>query len=538
MMYHLGFTKNNSLLLRRILLILLLLSFSSLANESSKNVLLITIDDLNAWVGNLNVHPLAKTPNIDKLAKRGVSFTNAHTAVPVCAASRAALMSGVLPHKSGFYTNGDHQVNAHSVVKNRPHLTELFREKGYKTYGAGKIYHRWVTDDSDAFDDKTYDSYLPLDTVLPTDDMLVNGDGYKGYKFYPFPDNGTRIKRELNINKGTSLTAGVVSRDKLPNGKMPDELIAEWGINQLTQYAKNKPNKYAKQQPFYMALGFLRPHLPFAVPKKYFDMFPLSKIDLPKVDDMSDIPLYGKAMTMGSIPSGDHGAVLSLKGNWKELIQGYLASIAFIDEQVGRVLESLKLAGLDDNTIVILTSDHGQNLGEKTNWRKMSLWEEATRIPLIISTPNNKNNGHKVSAAVSLIDIYPTLVSLTNLPPQERYDGQDLTPLLIDPLKEWDHPVLISWRYKNFAVRSNQYRYIRYRDGSEELYNHREDPLEQINVVKYEENKEVVAKLKAYIPVKVALPYNKKEWQGDVLEKHIGNWQENGEPFWFELNKN
>ena len=517
---------------RYIITLLLLFTASTLAaKDNLPNVLLITVDDLNAWVGALNKHPLAKTPNIDKLASQGISFTNAHTAAPVCAASRAALMSGVFPHKSGFYTNGNHKVNAHSVIDKVPHLAELFRQSGYTIIGAGKIYHRWVTDENEQLDAATYDQYLPLETVFPTQDMLANGEGYKGYKFYPFPDGGTRLKRELNITKGTSLSAGPVKRTKMRDGKMPDEIIANWAVEQLKQYGKNAKQF---QKPFFMALGFLRPHVPFAAPKEYFDMFPLDKVDLPKADDMKDIPLYGKAMAMGIIPGGDHGAVLSLGDTfWKELIQGYLASITFVDAQVGLVLDAIENNGLSNNTLIILTSDHGQNLGEKSNWRKMSLWEESTRVPFIVSSGAIKSKGEQVNAAVSLLDIYPTLVSYLNLPQQNHLDGQDLTPLLKDTKASWDHPSLISWRYKNFAVRSNRYRYIQYRDGAEELYDHINDPLEQNNLAGMIEAINVINKLKQYIPSNVALPHDKAIWLGDGLDKFLSDWQKNGEPAWF-----
>lgn len=521
-----------------ITLLLLFTSYTIAAKDSAPNVLLITVDDLNAWVGTLNKNPQAKTPNIDKLAASGISFTNAHTAAPVCAASRAALMSGVFPHKSGFYTNGNNKVNAHNVIDQVPHLAQLFRQSGYTTLGAGKIYHRWVTDADQQLDAATYDQFLPFESVFPSKEMLPDGEGYLGFKFYPFPEGGTRLKNESNISVGTSLSAGPVSRAKMRDGKMPDEVIAQWSAGQLTQYGKNTK---LDKKPFFMTIGFLRPHVPFTAPKEFFDMFPLDKIQLPDASNMKNIPLYGKAMAMGIIPGGDHGAVLALGDTfWKELIQGYLASIAFADAQVGMVLDALEQASLKENTLVILTSDHGQNLGEKANWRKMSLWEESTHVPLIISTPQHhngikntaQNRGQKVTAAVSLLDIYPTLVSQLSLPQQNHVDGHDLTPLLSNTKANWDHPSLISWRYKNFAVRSNRYRYIQYRDGSEELYDHLNDPLEHNNIASKKEAKSIINRLKQTIPTNVALPHDKSSWQGDVLDKFIEEWQKNGEPEW------
>lgn len=515
----------------------LLLSCSVAATQAQQNVVFIIVDDLNDWLGAYQPHSPSHTPNIDELARRGVSFVNAHTSAPICAASRASLMSGVLPHKSGFYTNGNHDTNPHKVINKGPHLAQLFRQQGYQVLAGGKIYHRWVSDGGDEQSEKMYDRYMPHADVMPLPRMLADGEGYggkEGNKFYPFPSGGTELGRKLGIKKGVSLTAGIVQPQDLNKGKMPDELIAQWGQAQLHALAYEQQTQ-ADAKPFFLTLGFLRPHAPYAVPKKYFDRFPLGQIELPTVDDMQDIPLYGKAMTMGSIPGGDHKAVLALGENyWKKLIQGYLASINFVDEQVGKVLHTLQQTGLDKNTLVVLTSDHGQNLGQKMNWRKMSLWQESTKVPLIIHQTSNKYPGAKVTAAVSLLDIYPTLVGSLGFPQQAHTDGNDLSALITNPQLEWQKPILIAWQYQNFAVRDNRYLYIRYRDGSEELYDHVTDPLELHNVAASLQLSNIKAKLQDYLPDHVALPVGVKQWQGDKLDKYVNSWQKDGLPQWFK----
>lgn len=485
------------------------------------NVIMIMVDDLNAWVGNLHKHPLAHTPHIDRLARSGISFSNAHCAAPVCSSSRAAIMTGIYPHKSGFYTN-QRSVNAHQAIDNVPHLTELFRSAGYKIIGAGKIYHHWVSDSEDHAE--YYDEHMP-ELAIP-EQLLDRGDGYGGIKFYPFPADGSAISRIYGAENGVSLTAGPLDRaTDMIDGQMPDEMIADWAVDRL----KNK-----QAQPLFAAIGFLRPHVPYTAPREYFERFPLDRIALPEVDDMRDIPSYGLAMTMGSILGGDHKAVVALGENyWKKLIQGYLASIAFVDAQVGKILDAIDQTGLANNTIVMLLSDHGQNFGEKANWRKMCLWEESTRVPFIIRPPIQKQAGQRCDSAVNLLDISHTLSKLCDIPVHPANDGRDLSPLLDDPHRRWDHPVLIGWRYRNFAVRSNRWRYIRYRDGQEEVYDHRSDPLERNNLIAKSKNDAGVKRLRMMIPQQVALPIGMTNWSGDELDKHLENWRRNGRPKWF-----
>ena len=247
---------------------------------------------------------------------------------------------------------------------------------------------------------------------------------------------------------------------------------------------------------------------------------------------MSDIPPYGKAMTMGIIPGNDHQAVLSLREDyWKRLMQVYLASVAFVDDQIGKILDSPEANGLSGDTNIVLTSDHRQNFGEKVNWRKMCLWEKSTRVPLIVRV-SGQSEGASCSAAVSLLDTYRTLAGLCDLSVESGIDGMDLSPLIEDPNMNWDHPVLTVWRYGNFAVRSNHWRYIQYRDGTEELYDHRYDPLERLNVIGHDVHREKIERFRTLIPTEYAIPFGQTEWTGDELDELVTEWGRNGEPAW------
>ncbi|WP_163932601.1 sulfatase [Paraferrimonas sp. SM1919] len=502
---------------------------------SKPNVLFLVVDDLNAWVGYQKIHPQAQTPNIDALAQSGIAFTNAHASAPVCVASRASFMTGIHPINSGLYTNAGWK-SAHKVIPNTPHLPQLFKAAGYSLHGAGKIYHNWVTDTTDIKINKHnttlhgqwYDSFLDEELTMPGIEQLADGEGYgmgdtgRGNKYYPFPVGGTRLHKELGVTAGTSLSAGAIPRDKMRNGLMPDEVIANWGVDQLKQLGKQQSD-----QPFFMALGFIRPHVPFTAPTEYFDRFPVDDIILPKATDMANIPLYGKAMTMGLVPGGDHAAVEKLGDKfWRQLVQGYLASTTFVDAQIGKVLKQLQASGLSENTMVVLISDHGQNLGEKKNWRKMSLWEESTKVPFIVRMPGTKYAGSQVNSAISLLDLYPTFNEVMGNQQQPHADGNSLLPLINDPSLEWDKPVLTSWFYKNFAIRSNDHRYILYRDGSEEFYDHNNDPKEQNNLIGHPEIAKHIARYQALIPAQVALPVGKQEKHTDRLDSLVEQFKD------------
>ena len=252
---------------------------------------------------------------------------------------------------------------------------------------------------------------------------------------------------------------------------MPDYKTTSYGIKVLNR-------KHDK--PFFLAIGLVKPHMPFSVPKKWFDMFPLDSIELPphRDGDLDDVPAAGVRMAK---PDGDHAAILK-SGRWKEAVQAYLATIAFCDAQVGRLLQALENSAYRDNTIVCLWSDHGWSLGEKEHWRKFALWEEPTRTVFIWKVPGMTPANVLSPRPVDFMSIYPTLCALTGMPRPAHVEGLDISPLLKDPTASWDTPALTTFHRNNHSFRSEQWRYIRYADGSEELYNHDSDPYEWTNV--------------------------------------------------------
>ena len=407
------------------------------------NVLFMAIDDLNDWTGCLGGHPDVKTPNLDRLASRGVLFTNAHCSAPACNPSRASLMTGILPSTSGVYQNSDPWRRS-PVLKNAATIPQHFMAHGYSALGGGKIYHGRFPDPP------SWQRYFPSQKQNKPPD--------------PAPPN-----RPINgIPKTSHFDWGPVD---VPDRDMGDSKVATWAAEQLMK---------KHDRPFFIACGFYRPHLPWYVPTKYFDMYPPDKITLPNVNDndLDDVPELGKRMAK---PQGDHAKVIKHK-QWRKAVQGYLASITFVDTCVGRVMDALDKSAYADNTIVVLWSDHGWHLGEKLHWRKFSLWEEATHNVLMAVVPGLTKAHQRCARPVTMLDIYPTLIELCALTPKQELEGKSLVPLLRDPQARWERPALTTHGRNNHSLRSERFRYIRYSDGTEELYDHEQDALEWTNL--------------------------------------------------------
>ncbi len=514
--------------MKKSLSILSVLAFLAVAacnpeNVQKPNVLFITVDDLNDWLGITKAHPLVKTPNLDRFFESAVYFSNAHCATPICQASRNAMLSGMAPSSTGWYSNYNQKTYEESnQISDVSHLSEWMKKNGYYTMAAGKIYHRGV---ADIKKDSLWNESLSLDDWhwKRPDYFEKNGVNYDK-RFQPFPENGGKILSELGIKSGFSLTGGPAPTEELPDGKMHDEFITDWAIDKL---------KEQHNQPFYLAIGYHRPHVPYTAPAKFFDLYPVEAVKLPSIPDdaYSDVPIVAKAMALGLIPGGDHVAVMKLGDQyWKELIQAYLACISFVDHEIGRLLAELKLNGLDENTIVVLVSDHGQNLGEKKNWRKMCLWEESTKVPMAFRVPGAK--GHQNTSPASLLDVYPTLMDLTGISKPNHLMGNSLISLIQNPLKIREEPVVTTWLYKNHSVRSENYRYTIYRDGGEEFFNHEKDPDEHQNLIGNEEYREIIEWHKNYLPEINAKPLSKSEAENDRLDIILANWEERGVPDW------
>ena len=448
---------------------------SARAAETKPNVLFLAIDDLNDWVGVLDGYEGVQTPNLDRLASRGVLFTRAYCSAPACNPSRASLMSGIRPSTSGVYHNPQPW---RAVMQDVATLPQHFMAHGYNAVGAGKIFHG-AYEDPASWHDYRLRQADPLPEVRP-----VNG----------IPNTRHFDWGPLDVADET----------------MDDMKTTQWAID----YLKGKHDK-----PFFLAVGLFRPHLPWYVPKKYFERYPLSKIVLPKVpaDDLEDVPTIGRQMAR---PEGDHRKVVATH-NWEKAIQGYLASISFTDASVGRVLEALDASGYADNTIIVMWSDHGWHLGEKQHWRKFALWEEATRVPMVIVAPGVTRSGPRCVRTVSLLDIYPTLVELCGLRANPRLEGKSIVPLLRKPDAEWNRPVLTTHGRYNHAVRSERWRYIRYKDGTEELYDHQRDPMEWANLASWPEHGDVKKELAAWLPKVNAenAPVDRNKVKGKKTEK-------------------
>lgn len=422
------------------------------AEPARPNVLFIAVDDLNHWVGYLPRNPQTITPNIDRLAARGVRFTRSYCAAPSCNPSRASLMSGLRPSTSGVYENNDDW---------RPHisadlpLTTTFRRAGYHVAGAGKIYHG-------GYDRREeWDDYLQREGKDPS----------------PAGDRGV----------GTIKFAPLDCQDE----DLREWRIVDYGIEQL-----NKQH----DKPLFLAVGLHKPHMPWNVPRKYYDMHPLDQIVLPehREDDLTDVPAAGVAMAR---PEGDHRKMLEA-GRWKEAVQGYLAAITYADAMIGRLLDALDASEYRDNTIIVLWGDHGWHLGEKEHWRKFALWEEATRAPLIWVAPGITRPNTVCERTVDFMSIYPTLTDLCGIATPSHVEGPSIRALLADPAANWDRPAVTTYGRNNHAVRSEGWRYIRYADGSEELYDEMADPYEWKNLANDPSQADRKVELAKYLPMK------------------------------------
>ncbi len=462
--------QKNSRLLYAVLAACLLAAPANVMASQKSNVLFIAVDDLRDWVGHLGGHPNAKTPNIDRLAKRGVSFTRAYCSAPLCNPSRISLLSGVAPSRSGVYGNGERM---REKLPDAVTLMQHFRASGYSARGTGKIFHG-----TNKYDAQSWDDYF-----VP-----------------PKGNNRAAVKRDPNLPKTAWTPWGPLACD---DGDMFDGKIANWIISELGK---------SQEKPFFLAYGLTKPHLPWNVPQKYFDLHPLESIQLPpyKEGDLDDVPSFGKklarevhdvsnARNFSSNPDGDHANVIA-NNQWRIAVQAYLATISFADAQIGRVLDALDRSEYAENTIIVLWGDHGWHLGEKDHWRKHALWDVSTRTPLIIAAPTDIAKDRLCERPVSLLDIYPTLIDLCGLPPREGLDGQSLVPLLENPALKWDRPAVMTYGFKNHAIQTERWRYIQYHDGGQELYDHDRDPNEWTNLADIPEFAPVTAKLARSLP--------------------------------------
>ena len=448
--------------------ILLFISGIISGEESKKpNILFIAIDDLNDWVGFLDGHPQALTPNMDRLAKRGRNFTNAHCVVPVCTCSRVSVMSGISPVTHGSYEIGPRYEEL-PALKSAPTIQRFFKDNGYYTLSGGKVLHHG------------FGGRLSKDI-----------DRDLGRKRSPKPKKP--MSRPLKWSSAWDWGAYPEN-----DAQMADIQLAENAAKAL---------KEDFQKPFFMSVGFFRPHVPLLVPPRWFELYDASKITLPKNPkaDIADLPK--NFLTINDYAVAPTHAQVVESGNQRSLTHAYLASVSFVDHCVGMVLDALENSSYADNTIIVLWSDHGFHLGEKQHWAKRTLWEESTRVPLLFAGPGIPPDKPCLES-VSLLDLYPTLVELCELPENVQLQGVSLTPQLKDPSAVRERPVLSSSYSGNYSVRTRSWRLISYEDGAKELYDHRSDPDEFNNLADNVAYRDKIKDLEKWLP-KEAAPEHK-----------------------------
>ena len=440
------------------------------------NVLFIAVDDLNDWVGVVGGNPQAKTPNMDRLVKvtGATVFERAYCAASVCCPSRSALLTGLRPSTSGVYGN-ENNLKLSPVTKDSVTLPQYFSKNGYHTLSTGKIFHKhpgWTGMDEGQW---AFDEWASTSGSLGVD--LSNGPLNK----LPVLEGSKPSKTRFEFDWGPTGTT---------TEETGDYKACEWGAKQLDLDFEGKP--------FFMAIGVSKPHLPFIVPQQFFDMHPLDQVKVPECDlnDLDDVlnprdkPKFG--------PSDDFLRVKQAD-KFKEVTQAYLAAVSYADHCIGVLLDKLEKSPYAKNTIVVIWGDHGWFLGEKLRYGKTCLWEESTRVPLIIRVPGVTQPDSRSKRIINLIDLYPTLAELCGLPPKPGLDGHSFADLK-EPAPEDERPTLTTMGFRNHTLRGDKYRYTRYEDGTEELYDHQADPLEHTNLIKMPEMKPVIQRMSALLP--------------------------------------
>ncbi|WP_296700589.1 sulfatase [Algoriphagus sp.] len=466
--------KNSSSLIYCLILVL----FLSCAKKEKvellehPNVLFISLDDMNDWTQTMLGNDQAITPNLLNFGKEAVNFKNNYCASPGCNPSRSATLTGIHTYNSGMYSNYQDWRNV-PMLANTTTLNQLFKQNGYYTAGAGKIYH-YLQVDSLGWDDyyPTIKRPMPKDNI--PENAPVNMEPFK-YMYGAFDWSGLPIS---------------------------DEETGDFeSVNFISEQLKKDHDK-----PFFLAAGIYRPHLPWYVPQKYFDMFPLESIELPKTLEGDTTDLGNVAKELISRGGNYHKHVVEAD-QWKKAIQGYLASIAFADEMVGRLLTALSESPYADNTIVVIWSDHGWQLGEKMHWRKFALWENVTKTVMMMKVPKGIQQmpegsfiGGESTNLTSLLDIYPTLVDLCGLPSKTNFDGVSLKSILSKPDKKVSRPIITTYDYGSYSIRFDNWHYIKYIDDSEELYNLENDPEEWHNLAVLDTLIEMKIKMASFIP--------------------------------------
>ena len=449
------------------------------------NILFIAIDDQNDWFGCMQGHPQVQTPAIDALAARGTLFLNAHCQSPLCNSSRTSLMTGLRPSTTGIYGLAPWFRNLEKW-KGTVSLPQYLSKHGYRTYTTGKIYHGGS---GRRRNDREFDVIGPPAGVgVRPEKKLVQTPAK-----HPLVDWGVFPHRDED--KG-------------------DWKVASWAVEQLDA----RP-----QEPFFLSVGFFLPHVPCYATQKWFDLYPEQDLVLPPFlpNDRADTPRFSWYLHW-KLPE-PRMKFLQEADQWKNLVRSYLACTSFVDSQVGRVLAALERNGLADNTIVVLWSDHGWHLGEKEITGKNTLWDRSTRVPLIFAGPGI--NSGRCTQPAELLDMYPTLLELCSLPKNDRLEGHSLMPQLKNASAKREWPAITTHNHDNHGIRSEKWRYIRYADGSEELYDMQRDPNEWHNLAGKEQYAEVIAAHKNFLPQVNAKPAPGSRHRILIYENGQPNWE-------------
>ena len=452
--------------------VIIILTNNCVKISKSPDILFIAIDDMNDWTTLFDNKNPIQTPNLKRLANRGAFFSKAYSVVPACNPSRTAILTGISPVNSGVYSNSE---SWKKLLPDIVTLPQFFNENGYTTKGAGKIFHHGQTG-SDRIDNPSFEEFFDL-------------------RIHSF-------KPDINYN-------GYITG---PNMKELSSPHWDWGVHdapkQTDEYTVEYVTKIMKNEtldkPLFLAAGIFRPHLPFWAPQESFAKYPFHKLKLPPrpLNDLDDVPHIGIKMSRTESFIFDNTIKSPEKrpGSLKSMVQSYHAASDYADQMVGRLIDSLDATGRSKNTIIVLWSDHGYHLGDKNATVKFTLWEKANHVPLIIIAPGVTKPGSVIEQPVSLLDIYPTLIDLANLSNKHDLDGLSLVPLLKNPSSTWERPAIMTQGEGNYAIRSYRWRYIRYSDGTEELYDHENDPWEWKNLAKDPDFYTIIEDHKKWLP--------------------------------------
>ena len=434
------------------------------------NVLFIAVDDMNNDLGCFG-HPLVKSPGIDRLAQRGTRFERAYCQFPLCSPSRSSLLTGLRPDSTRVF---DLQYHFRQDLPDVVTLPQMFMQNGYYVARAGKLYHYGNPGDigTNGLDDRV--SWRE--------------------RFNPAGHDKTALEPDImnyTPKRGLGSAMAFLADKTGTDEQHTDGKVADQTIRLLEQH---------KDEPFFIAAGFYKPHCPWVTPKKYFDLYPMEAISLPPITPRTPED-YPKPALASTQPWPYFGVT---PDQARECKRAYYAAISFVDAQIGRLLDAVDQLGLRDNTIIVFWSDHGYHLGEHGLWFKQSCFEESARVPLIISMPGQATAGRASSRPVELVDLYPTLADLAGLKPPRHLEGVSLRPLLEDPQAQWDHAAYTQVQRgtnPGHSVRTERWRYTEWAFGKqdEELYDHDRDPQELHNLATDAKYADVVARMKTLL---------------------------------------